>query len=66
MENAHKRGRSFESGLTIRAKDDDLALFNDVQNKEKDNFLLRTGDDFDDSLCNVPIHPFESLWFHVP
>ncbi|KAK4429713.1 hypothetical protein Salat_1271900 [Sesamum alatum] len=44
----HKRGRSLESGVLFREKDDDLALFNEVQNKERDNFLLQSNDDFDD------------------
>lgn len=50
-ENSHKRGRSFESGLTFKPKDDDLVLFNEVQSQEKDNFLLHTTDDFEDSIC---------------
>ncbi|KAJ8569692.1 hypothetical protein K7X08_006269 [Anisodus acutangulus] len=44
----HKRGRSLESGIHLREKDDDLALFNEVQTKEKDNFLLQPDDDFED------------------
>ncbi|KAG8365942.1 hypothetical protein BUALT_Bualt17G0024400 [Buddleja alternifolia] len=44
----HKRGRSLESGIRYREKDDDLALFNEVQNKERDSFLLQSSDDFDD------------------
>ncbi|XP_047960511.1 uncharacterized protein LOC125205537 isoform X2 [Salvia hispanica] len=44
----HKRGRSLESGILFQEKDDDLALFNEVQNKETNNFLLQTNDDFDD------------------
>ncbi|KAL2484471.1 putative microtubule-associated protein futsch [Abeliophyllum distichum] len=43
----HKRGRSLESGILYREKDDDLALFNEVQNKERENFLLQSND-FDD------------------
>jgi len=63
MENTHKRGHSFESGLTLRAKDDDLTLFNDMQNRERESFLLHTADDFDDSLCNVLIHPSKTCRF---
>ncbi|KAI3467671.1 hypothetical protein Pfo_024334 [Paulownia fortunei] len=44
----HKRGHSLESGILFRGKDDDLALFNEVQNKERENFLLQSNDDFDD------------------
>ncbi|KAK4357595.1 hypothetical protein RND71_023205 [Anisodus tanguticus] len=47
-EENHKRGRSLESGIHLREKDDDLALFNEVQTKEKDNFLLQPDDDFED------------------
>lgn len=46
----HKRGRSLEGGLLMREKDDDLALFDEMQNKERDDFLLHSTDDFDDSL----------------
>lgn len=46
----HKRGRSLEGGLLLKDKDDDLALFNDMQNRERENFLLQSTDDFDDSL----------------
>ncbi|PIA33655.1 hypothetical protein AQUCO_04000016v1 [Aquilegia coerulea] len=46
----HKRGRSLEGGLLIREKDDDLALFNEMQDKERDSFLLHSTDDLDDSL----------------
>ncbi|OIT29680.1 PREDICTED: uncharacterized protein LOC109211029 [Nicotiana attenuata] len=44
----HKRGRSLESGIHLREKDDDLALFNEVQTRERDNFLLQSNDDLDD------------------
>ncbi|XP_022734773.1 uncharacterized protein LOC111288236 isoform X2 [Durio zibethinus] len=46
----HKRGRSLESGLIVREKDDDLALFNEMQSKERKNFLLQSSDDFEDSF----------------
>ncbi|KAL8269117.1 hypothetical protein R6Q59_002915 [Mikania micrantha] len=48
----HKRGRSFESGIPLKQKDDDLALFNDVQNRERDTFLLQANDDFEDIFTN--------------
>ncbi|CAI9093260.1 OLC1v1028723C1 [Oldenlandia corymbosa var. corymbosa] len=45
----HKRGRSLEGGILFREKDEDLALFNEVQSKEKDSFLLQqSNDDFED------------------
>ncbi|XP_022776261.1 uncharacterized protein LOC111317970 isoform X2 [Durio zibethinus] len=46
----HKRGRSLESGLIVREKHDDLALFNEMQSKERENFLLQSSDDFEDSF----------------
>lgn len=52
----HKRGRSLESGILFREKDDDLALFNEVQNKEKESFLLQTSDDFDDMFSTKLRH----------
>lgn len=44
----HKRGRSLESGIHLRDKDDDLALFNEVQTRERDNFLLQSNDEIED------------------
>ncbi|XP_022726186.1 uncharacterized protein LOC111282386 isoform X2 [Durio zibethinus] len=46
----HRRRLSFESGLIVREKDDDLALFNEVQSKERENFLLLSSDNFEDSF----------------
>lgn len=46
----HKRGHSFETGLILREKDDDLALFSDMQTREKDNFLVQSSDDFEDTF----------------
>lgn len=48
----HKRGRSLEGGLLFKEKDDDLALFNEMQSRERDNFLVQSTDDFDDTFCN--------------
>lgn len=48
----HKRWRSLESGLNVQEKDDDLALFNEMQSKERENFLLQSSDDAEDSFCN--------------
>lgn len=49
-EENHKRGRSLESRVPYGEKegDLDLALFNEVQNKEKESFLLQSNDNFDD------------------
>ncbi|TXG56103.1 hypothetical protein EZV62_017416 [Acer yangbiense] len=48
----HKRGRSFESGLLFKEKDEDLALFNEMQTKEKESFLLQSSDDFEDTFSS--------------
>lgn len=56
----HKRGRSLESGVLYREKegdlDLDLALFNEVQNKERESFLLQSNDNFDDIFRKF-LHP---------
>ncbi|XWS63817.1 hypothetical protein CRYUN_Cryun06bG0134600 [Craigia yunnanensis] len=52
----HKQGHSFESGLIVREKDDDLALFNEMQSKERDDFLLQSSDDFEDSFSTKLKH----------
>ncbi|GKV14703.1 hypothetical protein SLEP1_g25534 [Rubroshorea leprosula] len=52
----HKRGRSFESGILFREKDDDLALFNEMQSKERENFLLQSKDDFEDTFSTKLRH----------
>ncbi|RWW80588.1 hypothetical protein BHE74_00011070 [Ensete ventricosum] len=56
-EGFHTRGRSLESKFPLKAKDDDLVLFNEMQNRERDNFLLHSSDDFDDSIfpCSSPL-----------
>ncbi|KAK6922369.1 hypothetical protein RJ641_012876 [Dillenia turbinata] len=46
----HKRGHSLESGLILKEKDDDLALFNEMQTRERDNFLLKSTDEFEESF----------------
>ncbi|KAG4376991.1 hypothetical protein AAZX31_18G008900 [Glycine max] len=52
----HKRGRSLESGLLFREKGDDLALFNEMQSREKDSFLLQSSDDLEDSFTTKLRH----------
>ncbi|KAF5449395.1 hypothetical protein F2P56_029845 [Juglans regia] len=51
----HKRGRSLESGLLFREKDD-LALFNEMQTRERDNFLLQSTDDIEDTFSTKLRH----------
>ncbi|OIW14658.1 hypothetical protein TanjilG_33000 [Lupinus angustifolius] len=52
----HKRGRSLESGLLFREKDDDLALFNEMQSKERESFLLHSTDDLEDTISTKLRH----------
>ncbi|CAJ1852629.1 unnamed protein product [Sphenostylis stenocarpa] len=52
----HKRGRSLESGLLFREKDDDLTLFNEMQSREKEGFLLQLTDDLEDSFSTKLKH----------
>ncbi|GMH27671.1 hypothetical protein Nepgr_029514 [Nepenthes gracilis] len=56
---SHKRGRSLESGLSFKEKDD-LALFNEMQSKEPDNFLLQSTDDFED-IFTAKLKPFSDF-----
>ncbi|KAK1314736.1 hypothetical protein QJS10_CPA06g01348 [Acorus calamus] len=49
----HRRGRSLESGLPLKVRDDDLTLFNEMQNREREGFLLQAYDDFDESLSKL-------------
>lgn len=52
--NPHRRGRSFESGVFLKDKDEDLALFNEMQTREKEDFLLPSSDDLEDTFCKMP------------
>lgn len=56
----HKRGRSLESAILYREKEDDLALFNEVGNKERDGFLLQSNENVDDFFCKF-FHPYYML-----
>ncbi|KAL2343435.1 hypothetical protein Fmac_004720 [Flemingia macrophylla] len=53
---SHKRGRSLESGLLLREKDDDLALFSEMQSREQESFLLQPSDDLEDSFASKLRH----------
>ncbi|GFY88162.1 hypothetical protein Acr_06g0001020 [Actinidia rufa] len=61
----HKRGRSLEGGILFREKDDDLALFNEVQTRERDNFLLKSNDDFED-LFSTKLRSDYKLGISIP
>lgn len=60
-DNNHKRGHSFESGVRIREKDDDLVLFNEMQTREKEGFLLQAADGLEDAFCNYELTLFSDL-----
>ncbi|XP_039124614.1 serine/arginine repetitive matrix protein 2 [Dioscorea cayenensis subsp. rotundata] len=66
VHNNHKRGRSLESGFPLKPKDDDLVLFNEMQNKERDNFLLHTSDDLDDSIARLRYYSDFKLGINIP
>ncbi|CAA0818357.1 Unknown protein [Striga hermonthica] len=44
----HKRRHSLESGISHRANEDNLELFNEVRDKERENFLLDSSENIDD------------------
>ncbi|XP_039133372.1 uncharacterized protein LOC120270435 [Dioscorea cayenensis subsp. rotundata] len=52
-EHNHKRGRSFESSVPMKTKDDDLTLFTDMESRERDNFLLQSADDLNASIARL-------------
>ncbi|XP_010538147.1 PREDICTED: uncharacterized protein LOC104812594 [Tarenaya hassleriana] len=58
----HRRGHSIEYGILFKEKDDDddLALFSEVQNKERENFLLESSDDLEDAFSSKLKHFSES------
>ncbi|KAJ0976976.1 hypothetical protein J5N97_012450 [Dioscorea zingiberensis] len=66
IQNTHKRGRSLESGFPLKPKDDDLALFNDMQNRERDTFLLHASDDLDDSIGRLRYYSDFKLGINIP
>ncbi|KAH9603706.1 hypothetical protein KSS87_007457 [Heliosperma pusillum] len=57
---SHKRGRSLEGVLSFKEKDDDLALFSELQSRERQHFLLESTDDFED-LLSSRAKPFTDL-----
>ncbi|PSS28780.1 putative GPI-anchored protein [Actinidia chinensis var. chinensis] len=61
----HKRGHSLEGGILFREKDDDLALFNEMQTRERDNFLLKSNDDFED-LFSTKLRSDYKLGISIP
>ncbi|XP_021746712.1 mucin-12-like isoform X2 [Chenopodium quinoa] len=64
---SHKRGRSLGSGLSFKERDDDLALFSELQNRENESFLLQSTDDFEDLLSSkVKSFPDLKLGINIP
>ncbi|GMP82879.1 hypothetical protein CsSME_00037000 [Camellia sinensis var. sinensis] len=51
----HRRGRSLEGGILLREKNDDLALFNEMETRERDSFLLPSNDDFEDTFTTMKL-----------
>ncbi|XP_019059528.1 PREDICTED: flocculation protein FLO11-like isoform X2 [Tarenaya hassleriana] len=48
---SHKRGHSFGNEMLLQENDDDdLALFKDMESREKQDFLLQSFDDFEASI----------------
>uniref|UniRef100_A0A1J3FRF8 Microtubule-associated protein futsch n=1 Tax=Noccaea caerulescens TaxID=107243 RepID=A0A1J3FRF8_NOCCA len=52
----HRRGHSIEYGILFRDKDEDLALFSEMQDKERDGFLLQSSDDLEDAFSTKLKH----------
>lgn len=65
-ESSCKSRQNFEGPLTLKAKDDELMLFNKVKNQEGDNFLLHTADDFEDSLSKLRHFSDFKLGINIP
>ncbi|KAI3945133.1 hypothetical protein MKW92_039540 [Papaver armeniacum] len=52
----HKRGNNLDGGQFTKEEDDDLALFNHMETKEEDDFLLEPNDDLDESFSTKLRH----------
>ncbi|KAG0492786.1 hypothetical protein HPP92_006184 [Vanilla planifolia] len=59
-------GRGFANVLASKASDDDLVLFNEMQHREREKFLLHTVDDFEDSLSNLRRLSDSKLSIRIP
>ncbi|KAG6479528.1 hypothetical protein ZIOFF_062994 [Zingiber officinale] len=62
---AQRRGHGLGTGYPLKAKDDDLLLFNEVQNRERDNSLLHS-DDFDESISKLRYFSNTNLGIMIP
>ncbi|KAG0520657.1 hypothetical protein BDA96_08G092900 [Sorghum bicolor] len=65
-ETYHKRTNSFGNVLPAKSKDDELALFSDMQKVETENFLLEPSEDFDDSIAKLSYFPEVKLGVNIP
>ncbi|CAN8291137.1 unnamed protein product [Cochlearia groenlandica] len=52
----HRRGHSIEYGILYRDKDEDLALFSELQDKERDDFLLHPSHGLEDAFSTKLKH----------
>ncbi|KAL9226296.1 hypothetical protein vseg_002126 [Gypsophila vaccaria] len=64
---SHSRGLSLDRELSFKEKEDDLALFNELQSRERQGFLLDSSDDFED-LLSTKAKPFRDfgLGINIP
>ncbi|XP_006663925.1 uncharacterized protein LOC102711930 [Oryza brachyantha] len=62
---SHRRGRSFGSAVPAKSKDDELTLFSDMQKNDKDNFLLESSDNFDETISKLSYFPDLKLGVNI-
>ncbi|KAF0890003.1 hypothetical protein E2562_035043 [Oryza meyeriana var. granulata] len=62
---SHRRGCSFGSAMLAKSKDDELTLFSDMQKNEKDNFLLESSDNFDETISKLSYFPDLKLGVNI-
>lgn len=55
---SHEGGNTLKGGIFFREKDEDLALFDELQSSETDNFLLQSDYDFEDTFGKINCWPF--------
>uniref|UniRef100_A0A0D9XY39 Uncharacterized protein n=1 Tax=Leersia perrieri TaxID=77586 RepID=A0A0D9XY39_9ORYZ len=62
---SHRRGHSFGSALPAKPKDEELTLFTDMQKNDKDNFLLESSDNFDETISKLSYFPDLKLGVNI-
>ncbi|KAL9235837.1 hypothetical protein vseg_010571 [Gypsophila vaccaria] len=50
---SHSRGLSLDRELSFKEKEDNLALFNELQSRARQAFLRDSSNDFEDLLCQI-------------